>query len=72
MKKTYPTRQLSLDYLIEEYSILFETPSYPGGESALAEIIKCIKKYIPFRFKVKVVLNKMGIFRLVRKMIGKG
>lgn len=37
-----------------------------------AEIIKCIKKYIPFRFKVKVVLNKMGIFRLVRKMIGKG
>lgn len=42
MKKTYPTRPLSLDYLIEEYSILFETPSYPGGESALAEIIKCI------------------------------
>ena len=42
MKKTYPTRPLSLDYLIEEYSILFETPSYPGGESALAEIINCI------------------------------
>ena len=54
----------------------------PGSKSCIteevkaaidnAEIIKCIKKYIPFRFKVKVVLNKMGIFRLVRKMIGKG
>lgn len=40
MKKISSTKPLSFAYLTEEYSDLFETPSYPGGESTAADIIK--------------------------------
>lgn len=55
MKKIFSTKPLSLDYLIDEYGILFETSSYPGGEATIAEIIKKkICRYIDADFSEDV------------------
>ncbi len=32
------------------------------------EIVKCIKKYIPFRFWFKVILNKLGVFKVAKRI----
>lgn len=38
------------------------------GEYNDTDIIKCIKKYLPVRFRVKVIFNKLGVFSMVKKI----